>query len=48
VAQTGAYIRHGAYGPKQTPLRRMVGVANERRTIEEGLEQAKEEVGLDE
>jgi SRSO17 transposase len=31
VAQTGAYIRHGAYGPKQTPLRRMAGVANARR-----------------
>jgi SRSO17 transposase len=41
------YIRHGAYGPKQTPLRRMAGVANARRAIEEGLEQAKDEVGLD-
>jgi SRSO17 transposase len=47
VAQTGAYIRHGAYGPKQTPLRRMVELANERRTIEEGLEQAKDDLGLD-
>jgi SRSO17 transposase len=47
VAQTGVYIRHGAYGPKQTPLRRMAGVANARRAIEEGLEQAKDEVGLD-
>jgi len=46
VAQTGVDIRHGAYGPKQTPLRRMAGVANARRAIEEGLEQAKDEVGL--
>ena len=47
VAQTGVYIRHGAYGPKQTPLRRMVGVANAGRAIEESLEQAKDDVGLD-
>jgi SRSO17 transposase len=47
VAQPGVYIRHGAYSPKHTPLRRMAGVANARRAIEEGLEQAKDEVGLD-
>ena len=47
VAQTGVYIRHGAYGPMQTPLRRMVELANARRAIEEGLEQAKDDVGLD-
>ena len=47
VGRTDKYISHRAYGPRQTPLRRMAGVANARRAIEEGLEQAKDEVGLD-
>jgi SRSO17 transposase len=47
VAQTGVYIRHGAYGPKQTPLPRMAGVASKRWDIEEDLERVKGEVGLD-
>jgi len=46
-AQTGTYISHGAYGPKQTSLRRMGRVASRLWSIEEGLEQAKDEVGLD-
>src|SRR5262249_56830291 len=40
-----AYYR--VYGPAQTPVREMVRVAGRRWTIEEGFEQAKGEVGLD-
>jgi SRSO17 transposase len=44
---TDEYIRHRAYGPGQTPLSRMGQVASRLWTIEEGLERAKGEVGLD-
>jgi len=40
-----AYYR--VYGPAQTPVTEMVRVAGRRWTIEEGFEQAKGEVGLD-
>jgi len=40
-----AYYR--VYGPAETPVEEMVGVAGRRWTIEEGFEQAKGEVGLD-
>ncbi len=40
-----AYYR--AWGPAQTPLTTLVRVAGSRWTVEEGLEQAKGEVGLD-
>jgi SRSO17 transposase len=40
-----AYYR--AYGPTDTPVQEMVRVAGRRWTIEEGFEQAKGEVGLD-
>jgi SRSO17 transposase len=41
-----AYYR--VYGPKDTPVAEMVRVAGRRWTVEEGFEQAKQEVGLDE
>ena len=47
VEQTGEYIYHGAYAPRKTPLSGMVRVATTRWAIEEGLERAKDEVGLD-
>ena len=40
-----AYYR--VYGPAETPVTEMVRVAGRRWTIEEGFEQAKGEVGLD-
>src|SRR5260221_13756806 len=40
-----AYYR--VYGPVDTPVHEMVRVAGRRWTIEEGFEQAKGEVGLD-
>jgi SRSO17 transposase len=47
VKQTEEYIYHGAYGPGQVPLSRMVRVAATRWAIEEELNRAKGEVGLD-
>jgi SRSO17 transposase len=47
VGPTDEYISHRAYGPRQTPLLRMGRVASRLWTIEEGLERAKDEVGLD-
>ncbi len=47
VGRPDEYIHHRAYGPRQTPLLRMGRVASRRWTIEEGLERAKGEVGLD-
>jgi SRSO17 transposase len=47
VGRTDKYISHRAYGPRQTPLLRMGRVASRLWTIEEGLERAKGEVGLD-
>jgi SRSO17 transposase len=45
--RTHGPIHHWAYGPRQTPLPVMARVVTERRNIEEGLERAKGEVGLD-
>jgi SRSO17 transposase len=47
VQQTEEYIYHGAYGPGQVALPRMVRVAATRWAIEEELNRAKGEVGLD-
>jgi SRSO17 transposase len=47
VGRTDKYISHRAYGPRQTPLLRMGRVASRLWTIEEGLERAMGEVGLD-
>ena len=46
VEPTDAYIYHGAYGPRQTPLSRMGRVVATRWAIEEGLKRARGEVGL--
>jgi SRSO17 transposase len=47
LGPTDGYTYHGAYGPRQTALPGMARVVATRWAIEEGLERAKGEVGLD-
>jgi SRSO17 transposase len=46
-ARSDAYTHYRAYGPRKTSLAELVSVVAKRWTAQEGLERAKDEVGLD-